>query len=194
MSVEKAGTSHIEEFEDPKASTSHIEVGTDLKKSDSELGLDEIEEEPYYIDLPESLQDLTQEELKQLDKKTTRKIDLRLMPMLIFIYILNYIDRNNIASARLGGLEEDLGLVGNQYEIIISVLFVGYILFQVPSNMLLNRLGRPSAYLAVVMTLWGAISTCTAAVQNFSGLVAIRVLLGVVESAFFCSALMILSS
>ena len=194
MSVEKAGTSHIEEFEDPKASTSHIEVGTDLKKSDSELGLDEIEEEPYYIDLPESLQDLTQEELKQLDKKTTRKIDLRLMPMLIFIYILNYIDRNNIASARLGGLEEDLGLVGNQYEIIISVLFVGYILFQVPSNMLLNRLGRPSAYLADVMTLRCAISTCTAAVQNFSGLVAIRVLLGVVESAFFCSALMILSS
>ncbi|KAI5963900.1 hypothetical protein KGF57_001176 [Candida theae] len=166
MSVEKSGAAHIEDLEDPKANTSHIEVGSYLKKSDTELGSAEIEEEPYYVDLPESLQDLTQEELKQLDKKTTKKIDMRLMPMLIFIYILNYIDRNNIASARLG----------------------------VPSNMLLNRLGRPSAYLAVVMTIWGAISTCTAAVQSFGGLVAIRVLLGVVESAFFCSALMILSS
>lgn len=105
--------------------------------------------------------------------------------MLIFIYILNYLDRNNLASARLGGLEKDIGLVGNQYQICISILFVGYILFQVPSNMLLNKMGRPSIYLSVVMTIWGAISTATGAVQSFGGLVAVRVLLGVVESAFF---------
>lgn len=114
--------------------------------------------------------------------------------MLIFIYILNYLDRNNLASARLGGLEKDIGLVGNQYQICISILFVGYILFQVPSNMLLNKMGRPSIYLSVVMTIWGAISTATGAVQSFGGLVAVRVLLGVVESAFFPGALMILSS
>lgn len=192
MSAEKSEFSHIEES---KAQATHYEVSSDLKRSDSELGPREIaEEQDYYTNLPESLQDLTQEELKQLDKKTLRKIDLRLMPMLIFIYILNYIDRNNIASARLGGLEEDLGLKGNQYQICISILFIGYILFQVPSNMLLNKIGRPSTYLAVVMTIWGAISTCTAAVQGFGGLVAIRACLGIVESAFFCSALMILAS
>ncbi|KAI5966832.1 uncharacterized protein KGF55_000241 [Candida pseudojiufengensis] len=193
MSSEKPSFSHLED--DKKAQSTHIEIGSDLKGSDSELGPSFIEEnEDYYVDLPESLQDLTQEELKRLDKKTLRKIDLRLMTMLITIYILNYIDRNNIASARLGGLEKDLGLKGNQYQICISILFVGYILFQIPSNMLLNKLGRPSAYLAVVMTLWGAISACTAAVTSFGGLVAIRATLGIVESAFFCAALMILSS
>ena len=55
-------------------------------------------------------------------------------------------------------------------------------------------MGRPSIYLSVVMTIWGAISTATGAVQSFGGLVAVRVLLGVVESAFFPGALMILSS
>ncbi|KAI5950939.1 hypothetical protein KGF54_004013 [Candida jiufengensis] len=192
MSYEKPNFSHVED--DKKAQITHIE-GTDLKGSDSELGPSFIEgEEEYYTDLPESLQGLTTEELKSLDKKTVRKIDIRLMTMLIVIYILNYIDRNNIASARLGGLEKDLGLKGNQYQICISILFVGYILFQIPSNLLLNKLGRPSAYLAVVMTLWGAISACTAAVNSFGGLVAIRACLGIVESAFFCAALMILSS
>lgn len=146
-----------------------------------------------YVNLPESLQDLTQEQLAELDKKVTRKIDLRLMPMLIYIYILNYLDRNNIASARLGGIEADLGLVGTQYQTAISILFVGYILFQIPSNMVLNWLGRPSLYIAILMTLWGAISACTGAVQSYGGLMAVRVLLGVVESGFFAGALNILS-
>ncbi|CAK9436317.1 uncharacterized protein LODBEIA_P08750 [Lodderomyces beijingensis] len=191
MNADKPEQSHIEAVDASKDQAVIYEVSSDSNKSESYIAGSE---DDYYTDLPESLQGLTQQQLKELDKKTLRKIDLRLMPMLIFIYILNYIDRNNIASARLGGLEKDLGLHGNQYQICISVLFIGYILFQVPSNMLLNRLGRPSAYLAVVMTIWGAISACTAAVKGFGGLVAIRVFLGVVESAFFCSALMILSS
>lgn len=166
----------------------------DVVKSHSSDSLIDINGVPLkYVNLPESLQNLTQEELATLDKKVTRKIDLRLMPMLIYIYILNYLDRNNIASARLGGLEEDLGLVGSQYQTAISILFVGYILFQIPSNMLLNYMGRPSLYIAILMTLWGAISACTGAVQGFGGLMAVRVLLGVVESGFFAGALNILS-
>ncbi|KAL6454762.1 hypothetical protein SBY92_004232 [Candida maltosa Xu316] len=192
MSADKPAISHLESSDDGKAIAQHIDI-KDPKLSESDLGIQEVETD-YYTNLPESLQHMTQEELKAFDKKTTRKIDLRLMPMLIWLYILNYLDRNNIASARLGGLEKDIGLVGNQYQICISILFVGYILFQVPSNMLLNKLGRPSIYLAVAMTIWGALSTCTGAVQSFGGLAAIRVLLGVVESAFFPGALLILSS
>lgn len=147
----------------------------------------------HYINLPESLQHMTQEELKELDRKTTRKIDFRLLPMMMFIYILNFLDRTNITNARLDTLEADLKLVGNQYQVCISILFVGYILFQVPANMILNKFGRPSIFITVVMTTWGAISTVTGAVQNYAGLAATRVFLGVAESAFFCSALMILS-
>lgn len=174
--------------------TEKNEVREDLKGADSNLtSVDDDEQKDHYVNLPESLQHLTQEELKELDRKTTRKIDMRLMPMLIFIYILNFLDRNNIANARLDTLEADLGLVGNQYQVCISILFVGYILFQVPANMILNKFGRPSIFLTVVMTVWGAISTLTGAVQNYAGLAAARVFLGVAESAFFCSSLMILS-
>ncbi|KAK6456356.1 transporter of nicotinic acid [Scheffersomyces xylosifermentans] len=193
MSFEKSQVSHIENDQKNKEDgITHVEVD---KVDDSKI-IDEngIEEELEYFDLPESLQGMTQEELRILDKKTTRKIDLRLMPMLIYIYILNYLDRNNIASARLGGLEEDLGLVGTQYQTCISILFVGYIVFQIPSNMLLNKLGRPSLYITSVMTVWGIISTCTGAVKNYHGLLVVRILLGIVESGFFAAALSTLSN
>lgn len=66
--------------------------------------------------LPECLRSKTPEELCQLEKQMVRRIDARLMPAVILMYLLNYIDRSNIASARLGGLEEDLGLTGSQYQ------------------------------------------------------------------------------
>ncbi|RCK66205.1 hypothetical protein Cantr_01934 [Candida viswanathii] len=196
MSSEKPFTSHVEGYDNGKPSTQfeeYVKPKTSEADVGVDLGIEELNELEYY-DLPPSLQHMTQEELRILDKKTTRRIDFRILPILIVLYILNYIDRTGIATARLGTLEEDLHMHGNQYQIALSILFVGYILFQVPSNMLMNRLGRPSTYLAVVMTIWGAISTCTAAVQGFGGLAAVRVLLGVVESAFFPGALMILSS
>ncbi|CCE85803.1 Piso0_005437 [Millerozyma farinosa CBS 7064] len=144
-------------------------------------------------ELPESLQGLTEEELEKLSKRTVRKLDIRIFPMVVLIYILNYLDRNNIASARLGGLEDDLNLKGSQYETCISILFVGYILMQIPSNMLMHKLGKPSIFLAIIMTSWGIISTCTGAVQGFGGLFAVRFLLGFVEAGFFGSCLYYLS-
>jgi sugar phosphate permease len=98
--------------------------------------------------------------------------------------ILNYLDRNNIATARLGTLEKDLGLKGTQYNTIISIFFVGYILTQVPTNMILDKM-RPSLFLPAIMCLWATVSTCTGAVQNYSGMVVLRFVLGFVEAPFF---------
>ncbi|KAG9705521.1 hypothetical protein KCU73_g17890, partial [Aureobasidium melanogenum] len=103
----------------------------------------------------------------------------------VLMYILNYLDRNNIASARLAGLETDLALTSSQYETSVSILFVGYLLMQIPSNLFLNKIGKPALYLPAVMCVWGVISTCTAAVQSFGGLVAVRFVLGFVEAAYF---------
>ncbi|ODQ61277.1 hypothetical protein WICANDRAFT_77916 [Wickerhamomyces anomalus NRRL Y-366-8] len=161
----------------------------ELTKTDSAIN----EELRHNLEIPDSLKHLSQDELDALTKKTRRKIDLRILPMLVYIYILNYLDRNNIASARLGGLEKDLGLKGNQYQTCISILFVGYILMQIPSNMIVNKLGRPSLFITVIMTVWAVISTCTGAVQNYHGLLVARLLLGFVEAGFFGSALYYLS-
>lgn len=68
------------------------------------------------------------------EKKLVRKLDLWIMPTLWAMYWLNFLDRNAIALARLDGLEKELGLTGSQYATCVSILFVGYILAQVPSS------------------------------------------------------------
>jgi len=109
------------------------------------------------------------------------------------MYIMNYLDRNNIAAARLQGLEEDLKLKGVEFQTSVSILFVGYLLMQVPSNLFLNKIGKPAIYLPICMVVWGVISAATAACQNFGGLIACRFMLGFVEAAYFPGCLYYLS-
>jgi len=145
---------------------------------------------------PEMVQAMTPEERRQKERTIVRKIDFRLLPPVIIMYILNYLDRNNIATARLSGkvgMQQALSLTNSQYETCVSILFVGYILMQVPSNLFLNKVGKPALYLPTVMIVWGAISCCTAAAQSFGGLVAIRFCLGFIEAAYFPGCLFYLS-
>ncbi|TKA53785.1 hypothetical protein B0A49_11793 [Cryomyces minteri] len=127
------------------------------------------------------------------EKKLKRKIDLLIMPLVILVYLMNYIDRNNYAAARLQGLEKDLGLKGNQYQTGLSILFVGYVLMQVPSNLLLNYAGRPSWYLGFFTIAWGLVSALTSQVHNYRQIVACRFVLGLVEAPFFPGVLFYLS-
>lgn len=106
---------------------------------------------------------------------------------------MNYLDRNNIAAARLGGLQQDLDISNTQYSTCLSILYVGYILMQVPSNIIINRISRPSLYIAAAMLLWGLISTLSGSVSNFGGMIAVRFFIGFVEAAFLPGALLILS-
>lgn len=101
--------------------------------------------------------------------------------------------RNNYAAARLQGLEEDLHLNGDKYQVGLSILFVGYILMQVPSNLALNYVGRPSWYLGFFTIVWGLVSACTSQVVNYAGIVACRFILGLVEAPFFAGVLFYLS-
>lgn len=128
----------------------------------------------------------------RVEKSMKRKLDTR-CGLFVLIYIMNYLDRNNIAAARLRGLQADLNLDSTQYATCLSILYVGYILMQVPSNMLINRIQRPSLYIAAAMLLWGMVSTLSGNVNNFGGMVAIRFFLGFVEAAFLPGALLILS-
>ena len=128
----------------------------------------------------------------RVEKKLKRKLDAR-CALFVLIYIMNYLDRNNIAAARLKGLQDDLDLNNQEYATCLSILYVGYILMQVPSNIIINRIQRPSLYIAVIMLLWGLVSTLSGVVHNFAGMVAIRFFLGFVEAAFLPGALLILS-
>ncbi|KAI0896548.1 major facilitator superfamily domain-containing protein [Annulohypoxylon nitens] len=144
---------------------------------------------------PEMIARLTPEQRVELENRLRRKIDWRLLPMVILMYILNYIDRNNIAAAKLAGLPEDLHLDPNssEFQTAVSILFVGYLLMQIPSNLFLNKIGKPAIYLPACMMVWGVISTATASVKNFGGLIAVRFFLGFVEAAYFPGCLYYLS-
>jgi MFS family permease len=135
---------------------------------------------------------LTEDELAT-EKKLRRRIDARIMPLVILVYLMNYIDRNNYAAARLQGLERDLKLKGSEYQTALSILFVAYVLMQVPSNLLLNYMGRPSLYLGFFTTAWGLVSALTSQVKGYGGIVACRFVLGLVEAPFFAGVLFYLS-
>ncbi|KAM7213837.1 phthalate transporter [Rhypophila decipiens] len=130
---------------------------------------------------------------KTTTKKLVRKIDTRLLPFLIVMYLLNFLDRANLAQARQGDLEKDLGMTGTDFNLATSIFFVGYLLMQLPSNMLITRV-RPSLYLTTAMMLWGGVSACNAATHKFTELIVVRFFLGFVEAPFFPGAIFLMSS
>ncbi|KAI0347084.1 MFS general substrate transporter [Trametopsis cervina] len=129
---------------------------------------------------------------REMEKALVWKLDKR-MSILVLMYIMNFIDRNNAAAARLRGFEEELHLQGTQFASLLSVLYIGYISMQIPSNMFLHHTGRPSLYLPACMAVWGLLTVAMGFTTNFLGAVTSRFLLGVVEASFFPGALFLIS-
>lgn len=88
------------------------------------------------------------------EKRLVRKCDLYVIPVLSLLYSLAFIDRINIGNARLQGLEKDLKMNGQDYNVALFVFFIPYILFEVPSNLLIRKIA-PSTWLSSIMILWG---------------------------------------
>ncbi|QRW22802.1 major facilitator superfamily transporter [Rhizoctonia solani] len=122
----------------------------------------------------------------QFERRLIRKMDLRVCPWVMLVYLVSFLDRVNIGNARLFGLEADLGMAGSQYQTAVSVLFVTYLLFEVPSNLVIKKL-RPSRYgkFAFITFAWGIVATLTGIVQSYGGLIACRLILGLFEAGLF---------
>jgi ACS family phthalate transporter-like MFS transporter len=108
---------------------------------------------------------------------------LRIVPFLFLCYVLNYIDRVNISFASLQ-FREDLGISAASYGFGVGIFFVGYILFEVPSNLLMQRIGARRTIMRI-MVLWGLVSISTMFVKSATQLYVVRALLGVAEAGFF---------
>ncbi|KAF2751830.1 MFS general substrate transporter [Sporormia fimetaria CBS 119925] len=116
--------------------------------------------------------------------KLVRKLDLFIIPVVMLLYLLSFLDRVNIGNARLYNLEKDLGLSSQQFQVAVSILFVTYILSEVPSNLVLKKL-TPSRWIAFITVSWGIVATLTGVVQNYAGLIVCRLFLGAVEGGLF---------
>lgn len=105
------------------------------------------------------------------------------MPLLMILYTLSFLDRVNIGNAKLAHLERDLNLIGDEYNWSLGIFFIGYVIFEVPSNILLIKI-KPSIWISTLMVAWGIVMTIMAFVKNFSQLMTARFLLGAFESGF----------
>jgi ACS family tartrate transporter-like MFS transporter len=118
-----------------------------------------------------------------LASRTLSRIRWRLLPFLGLLYIVSYLDRVNVSFAKLT-MNTAIGIDDATYAFGAGIFFIGYFIFEVPSNLILERVGA-RRWIARIMITWGLISAATAFVTGASGFVAMRFLLGVAEAGFF---------
>ncbi|PWW79448.1 MFS general substrate transporter [Tuber magnatum] len=121
---------------------------------------------------------------RKAERALCRRFDLRLLPALAVMYLFNALDKGNLGNAKTNGFEKDLGFTGNQYNILLSVFYVPYVLCAPPVGMLGKKYG-PSRVLPILMFTFGNMTLLGAACKNFKGMMTVRVVLGIAESAFF---------
>lgn len=124
-------------------------------------------------------------------KRIYRKVALRLMPLLVICYFISFIDRTNIGIAQIG-LERDLGFSEAVYALGVSCFFVGFIIFEIPSNALMSRIGARKTIVRIMM-LWGLVTIATMFITGPVTFYIARFLLGVAEAGFFPGCLLFLS-
>jgi len=112
-----------------------------------------------------------------------QKAALRFVPLLTIAYLFNYLDRTSLGFAALT-MNQQLGLTASQFGLAAGIFFVGYSLFEIPSNLLLYRFGA-RRWLARIMISWGLVSAATAFVVGPHSFYGLRLLLGITEAGFF---------
>lgn len=121
--------------------------------------------------------------MSPLDPRVTAKIRSRLLPFLFILYAVAFLDRINIGFAALT-MNRDLAITSQQFGLLVGIFFFGYFLFEVPSNLILHRVGA-RVWIARILLSWGAVAMVTGFVQNVPQLYGARFLLGVAEAGFF---------
>ncbi|HEY3322429.1 MAG TPA: MFS transporter [Planctomycetota bacterium] len=118
-----------------------------------------------------------------VQQETMRRITWRLIPFMMLLYFVAFLDRANVGFAAKS-MNEDLGISKTLYGFGAGAFFLGYFLFEVPSNLLLHRFGA-RRWIARIMISWGIVSAATALVVGANSYISIRILLGIAEAGFF---------
>ena len=125
---------------------------------------------------------------RSVEQRTIAKISWRLLPLIVLIYFVAYIDRTNVGFAAIG-MNKDLGFTAYMYGWGAGIFFLGYFLFEVPSNVILHRIGA-RVWIARIMITWGVASGAMMFITGFRSFLVVRFLLGVAEAGFFPGVLL----
>jgi len=127
----------------------------------------------------------------QRNRALNRLLDIRILPLCCWLYLLNFLDRGNIGNAKVLNSEsgDDLltqtGMTAMDYSITLSLFSVAYAVFEIPSNWVMKHYVRPSVWLAFLLAAWGVVTIAFCAVHNYATVLVLRVLIGVFEAGFF---------
>jgi ACS family tartrate transporter-like MFS transporter len=128
----------------------------------------------------------------RIGARVLRKLAWRILPFVVLLYFVSFLDRVNVGIASLT-MNRDVGLSPAVYGLGAGIFFLGYFLFEVPSNLILHRIGA-RVWIARVMVTWGLVSVAMAWVQGPASFISLRFLLGVAEAGFFPGIILYLST
>ncbi|KAI5788283.1 major facilitator superfamily domain-containing protein [Geopyxis carbonaria] len=129
----------------------------------------------------------------EYEKKLIRKVDLRLLPILGALYSVALIDRTNMSNAAIAGMTVDLELyVGDRYSIALLIFFIPYFIFELPSNIVLRKVGA-AVWLSGIVLAWGSVMIGMGFVKDWKLLVVCRAILGFFEAGFFPACVYLVS-
>jgi hypothetical protein len=117
-----------------------------------------------------------------VEARVRRKLDMHLIPLLSVLYLLAFLDRSNVGNARIAGMEDDLHLTSSNYEWLLTIFYISYITFTFLAIMW--KIVPPHRWAAFCVLGWGVVSTAQAATHSWSGMMALRFLMGAFEVAY----------
>lgn len=117
------------------------------------------------------------------ERATIQKLRFRILPFVVLLFVVALIDRNNIGLAALT-MNRELAITSQQFGIVFGIFFFGYFLFEIPSNLLLHKIGA-RVWIARILFSWGVVATLTGFVQTVHQLYVLRFLLGFAEAGYF---------
>lgn len=129
--------------------------------------------------------------LSELESRTLRRVTVRLVPLLMVLYFVNYLDRINLGIAK-AEISADLQLSATMFGLASGIFFIGYVLVEVPSNLALHRFGA-RRWLARIAVSWGVVAVAIGFAPNAATLLVLRFLLGVAEAGLFPGVVFYLS-
>jgi len=118
-----------------------------------------------------------------IDARTLRKVRIRILPCVFVVFVVCFLDRINIAFAALT-MNKELAITNQQFGLLVGVFFFGYFIFEIPSNLLMHKVGA-RVWIARILISWGIMAMLTGFVYNAQQLYIVRFLLGVAEAGFF---------
>src|SRR5215472_18621874 len=118
-----------------------------------------------------------------MESQTTRKLRIRILPFILILYFVSFLDRLNIGFAALT-MNQELGITSQQFGLLVGIFFISYALFEIPSNLILHKVGA-RIWIARILIVWGIFAALTGLVHTVYQLYLVRFLLGLAEAGYY---------